>query len=659
VRHIWSVTAVNVLPADARVAPLPALPQASHAAVCAATHRLGRTHLFTFLTQLPSLLSLRLGHSRIEPAGAQSIASLKALRELRLYHVLWPHEHVTALGNLTQLVELMLDGVATSAQELRGDVRPLDARALRTLTLLQVLSLMCTPLTPGSVRHVLMLPCLSAVALASVAPARSLQQDNEPASAQPSPTIAELSALEGCDRLERLNIEHMKSEGETGLRLTWLSSLTSLQFVSLPHVPCTDGFGLLAGAVHLRSLSVLSAKGAAASVLATVSVLQSLRTLLMVQCSEITPAWLWHLTPLSGLQWLTIHSRGDKPAQVAGTADSSTEGAHEDASGALDWGSAAATALASAPLRFLDLQMPGLVPSTAVLAGICTATSIHSIRLCTVHPSVDLAPLAQLASLEQLWLSTGAEGKLSTAALQPLTALQHLKDVEVGTFASTPRSLVRTVRSFASIRGLSLLAHGATASHILEHVAAMPHLHELALSNMWTMDALHFEPLRRLPHLELLTLNCSAIDVAVCIAIAGLSQLRVLNLPRAWGTGFTPKAFSKLSTLTGLLQLDVSDNHLLRVPAITNAPGVTDIEWAAEEWGAIAEKWRALLPRCGVLRHLAPLTTLQRASFLGTSVAPSAARVFEQIAGFRSGTLVCTAEPNLWQIIGVGPQPQA
>ena len=158
------------------------------------------------------------------------------------------------------------------------------------------------------------------------------------------------------------------------------------------------------------------------------------------------------------------------------------------------------------------------------------------------------------------------------------------------------------------------------------------------LGNIKTMDPLHLQSLRDLKHLEVLKLDDSIVDKDVCAMIAQATTLRILSLQRAVDRAFTSTAFARLGALTGLQDLDVTGNRTLKAEAIDHAAHKL-LEDAKTDARARIEIAVEVVPRCGVLKHLVPLTHLQRASFHMCPVAPIAARAVEVAAGMRPFTI--------------------
>ena len=639
--RVRSVAAVGVLPADAHVAPLQSMQLAAHAACARAAQLAGRPHLLATLPRLAALTALSLSHSRLDAVGASHVFSLAGLLDLRLFHCMLPSERMSDISALTALTRLSLDAVATRATSASAATETVDVAALASMTTLQRVSLALTRPAAGSMPFVLALPRLTSLRLASkfvprAAPDAAPSQSGASANQQ----VRDLAALRAATALEQLNLGHSSFPGDLATIATL--NLTSL---NLRHFPVAAS--ALTQLTGLRELVARSAVDVPAAALQCVAALPQLAHLELFYAGRVGPQWLRCLTVLTRLSYLTVHTGTAEQAQPGHDRPDEQSGP-QAATQQAPWDAVGAAALAAAaPIQHLSLHMQGLIPSTDVLAALCAgATRLQSLYLCAVHPSVRLEPLRCLGELEQLWLHCGVRPAAMTddaELLRPLADLPKLRDVELASFERVPRAHTRAMRGASSLRALCLGCHPSarTASNVLEHLAAAPLLDELSLSNIIAFDALHAAQLTQLTALEVLRFNFSAIDSAVCKAVGALTQLRILQLDAAVGSGFTNSAFAKLAPLTGLQQLSVVRNPYIKAADPFKLP---QIERESVPEAAWAQHVRQLLPflrRCGALRSLVDMSHLQSADFNGTSVWPNAAQVVEQLMGLQHDTIKC------------------
>lgn len=633
---IVAATAINVPAMDPDACCLHGLQRTLQLRLLREHAQTSRLHMFAFLGHAAQLTVLTLMHSRLDTAGAEQLGQLHSLKQLRVFHCCVPHGSLKSWSGLSCLTHLQLDACAADGGNAKSVV-PVDIEPLASLQSLQSVSICSTPTAPSVYDIAARLAALTCLSTRAMRPASACQLPPKQATLF-SEDSDSAQQLQHCAALQQLSIGPGKPGTPAELRLC--AQLTALRSL---HVPCVRAPVLQAiSELQLTELSMRNLQDMPVTALAHISQLTALEVLELHETRRFAACDLHILTPCQSLRHLQVTS--PQFAQELFPMFDGDQVEHNDRSAPLQaqssaWDPSTAAALAMAPLSCLCLNVAGAMPSTAVLEALCQATTLSALFLCPVASDISFEPLKRLPHLNSLWLHSGAQ-KLpaSNDLLQPLGSLQQLSAIEARTFTRIPRAFAKSLRSATSLRSVCLEGHAPCASHILEHFAEMPRLHELALRSMVQMDPLHVRLLQHCADLECLHFSLSAVDSAVAAEIGQLRTLRFLSIVGAMKgatMSFTNSCMRHLRGLAGLQELDLSGNLKL------HCEDVSDACRAAQDkpWEEAVVVLAAALPRCGPLHHLLGLRRLQKCMLRGTSIKPSACELVQQVMGLRQGVM--------------------
>jgi hypothetical protein len=246
------------------------------------------------------------------------------------------------------------------------------------------------------------------------------------------------------------------------------------------------------------------------------------------------------------------------------------------------------------------------------------ATGLVETPVCRVQVSLkeELDPLGKLTTLEDL--STTCSGPIlgsHAKALLPLTRLTSLQ----------------------------LTGGGAGSGEALARLTALTRLTALKLHFLSSLPPALMQGLTALRSLATLELWESAVDKAA--AIADLAELRYLALPGVTKGGLTVPVLNLLSTLSNLIQLNVTENPALSAKDaklrdfVRNHSAPNDRNKLAK-WPEHHAALVKLVPRLGMLQCLVGLRSLQVMYVDGSAASAESIEVVKRLRLGRSVRIV-------------------